>query len=469
VGLYGHIDQDIPVFFKDWGFDYVKVDACGLADYAPGSERLKAGAYRGLEPLFVRGFPNRSDIAGVRALYQHIADAIDRARPAGDYVYSICAWGQADVRAWGKEVGNLWRTSDDLTPSWTRMLHTFDSAAGRALYAHPGHWNDPDMLFVGKGDFDLNHLTEAKTHFSLWAIESAPLIIGYDLRNAPKPLLDIFSNADIVAVDQDPAGNQGVIAYSSDDVQIIVKTLSDGSKAVVLFNRGLKPISATLSADQLKFAPDAPIALKDLWSKETLSFKGEHGFSLAPRESRMFVARGERALKDGVYLSEIPGSINVAVDGVVRPELDPTIHRMVSPWAPGTHGSGERPFYTGWGGAQADAAPYGTALQVAGHEFRSGLGLLAGSRIEVRNAGYRRFHALVGVDDNSRNPSMRVRFYVYGDGKLLKASGPVKLGDPAVALDAPVADVKLVELVARPERAELTPASVAWGEASLSR
>ena len=75
-----------------------------------------------------------------------------QSNPDGDFVLSLCVWGAGNVRAWGKDFGNLSRTSDDITPSWSRMLTNFDSAAKRAFYAHPGSWNDPDMLFIGKGE-----------------------------------------------------------------------------------------------------------------------------------------------------------------------------------------------------------------------------------------------------------------------------------------------------------------------------
>jgi hypothetical protein len=345
------------------------------------------------------------------------------------------------------------------------MLHSFDTVSGRALYAHPGAWNDPDMLFVGAGDFDEHHLTEARTHFSLWAIANAPLLIGYDLRKAPQSLLDIWGNAEVVAVNQDPAGNQGVVAFTSDDAEIIVKTLRDPSaKAVVVVNRGLTPIEAVLTADHLRFASDAPIELQDLWSMTSSRFTGQTRFKLAPRESRMFVARGRRALADGVYLSEIPGSINVAIDGVTQPELDPMVHRAA--WE--TQGAGERPAYGGWGGAQADAAPYGTALQVAGRRFGLGIGILSGSRLEVKNDGHQVFRATVGIDDETRNRSLKVRFLVYGDGRLLAQSPARGWGEDPVDLQAPVAGVKIIELVARPVGPEATPTSVAWGEVRLT-
>jgi hypothetical protein len=405
----------------------------------------------------------------MRGLYLQVAEALQKHRPNGDYVFSICAWGQANVRAWGKDVGNLWRTSDDITPSWTRMLHTYDSAADRPLYAQPFAWNDPDMLEVGLGDFDENHLVEARTHFSLWSMINAPLLIGADLRTMPKPLLDIVGNLEIIALNQDPGGHQAVRAFTSEDFEILVKTLSTGDKAVLLFNRGLAPIKAILTADHLKMARTAPIALRDLWSKQDLpAFTGETGVALAPRESRLFIARGSRILPGGMYLSELPGAVNVAVDGVTRAEVDPLVHRMVNPWA-GTRGPGERPAYGGYGGAQADAAPYGTNLQVAGRVFGAGIGILAGSRLEVRNTGkWRSFAALVGVDDNTRNTGAKVRFLVYGDGKLLAKTKPIGFGEPAVRLNADIAGVRVVELVARPEKNEpLAPASAAWGDAAF--
>jgi hypothetical protein len=466
VGLYGHVDKDIGLYFGDWNFDYVKVDACGLADYGADRAHVKSQNYRPFEPIMRRGSLARSDEPKIRRLYQQVADALAKTRPARDDILSICNWGAANVRAWGKDVGNLWRTSDDIQPNWTQMLHSFDSTSGRALYAHPGAWNDPDMLYIGTGDFDADHLTEARTHFSLWAIANAPLLIGYDLRGAPRSLMDIFGNADVIAVNQDPAGNQGVVAFSSDDAQVIVKTLKDPShKAVVIVNRGLRPIDGYVTAAQLHFAADAPIALKDLWSKDEVRFTREYRVRLGPRESRMFVAAGQRALADGVYLSEMPGSINVAVDGVVQPELDPMIHRPAGQ----TRGAGPRPSYAGWGGAQADAAPYGTTIQVAGRPFATGIGILSGSRMEVKAGGATAFRALVGVDDETRNRAARVRFYVYGDGRLLAQSAPLGWGEAAAELEAPVTGVKIVELVARNLGADGDPSSVAWADARLIR
>lgn len=469
VGLFNHVNQDIGLYFGEWGFDYIKVDACGINVYPATSEIVKKHDYEPVVPLIDALQINRTDVEGVKTMYEQVSTALQTHNPDGDYVLAICNWGTADVRTWGKDVGNLWRTSGDITPTWTRMLHNFDSAATRALYAQPGAWNDPDILFVGHGDFDENHLTEAHSHFSLWSIINAPLLISYDLRKAPKSLMDIWLNADLVRINQDPGGHQGVIAYASDDIQIIVKTLSSGKKAVAIFNRGQAPSDATLTADHLKFLGSDPVVLTNLWDKTSKTFTGDTTFTLKPRETLIFEASGTRSLSNGLYLSELPGRINVAEDGIIASEPDPVVYRMKGQWGGVTRGSGERPAYVGWGGAQADSTPYDQALQVAGQRFETGLGILSNSRLEVRNTdNHVRFEAKVGVDDSTRNTGDAVIFSVYGDGKLLSESPTLTFGAPAHSLSANVSGVKIVELVARTQNAKSDlPLVVTWAEAAL--
>ena len=470
VGLDGHVKQDVDLYFKDWGFDYLKVDACGLADFVPGSKLVTENGYVGLAPEIDRASLNRTDIAGVEQRYAAVAAALKAANPDNDYVFSICDWGMADVRAWGKDVGSSWRTSSDITPNWSSMLHNYDSAAKRALYAGPGHWNDPDILYIGEGDFDVHHLTEARSHFTLWAMLSAPLLISYDLRQAPPELLNIWKNARLVAVDQDPAGNQAIVAYDSDDAQILVKTMADHHKVVALFNRTAAPVKVTLLASHLKLRPDAPIHLTDLWSDAATDFTGETTIELMPHETRAFAAEGTRELADGVYLSEIPGAINVADDGVTTPELDPEIHRMIDPWA-GSRSGGARPQYAGWGGAQADTTPYGQTLQIGGRSFESGIGVLGNSLLQVRNDGnYARFRATVGVDDSTGNRDHAVRFAVYADGKPVALTAPLKFGDKPVDISTDIAGHRVIELVATTDTAaHETPVVVTWGSARLQK
>ena len=469
VGLYGHVDQDIRLYFAEWNFDFIKVDGCGARGLPADAERVRSGLYRALPPLVDMQSLGGSDVAGIRRLYEEVHDAL-RAHAAGrDYVYSLCLWGAGDVRAWGKDVGNTSRTSDDIQPVWARMLTNLDTVTHRALYAHPGSWNDPDMLFVGTGDFDEAHAVEARSHFTLWAMVNSPLIIGYDLRKLTPALLAIFGNADIVALNQDSAGNQAVLAYDSDEVQTFVKTLADGGKAVALFNRTAQPATAVLTAAQLKMLPTADVALRDLWSKTTQTFRGELTLTLAPHETRIFRGTGTRRLPGALYLSEMTGSVNPAVDGVVVPEPDPTIHHSVTPWT-GTRGPGEHPQYGGWGGAEVDRAPYGKLMRVAGREFDTGIGVLANSRIEVRNTGYARFAAKVGINDSGQPRSGTTTFEVWGDGRLLARSSPIAFGAPPAPLEAKIAGVRIVELVARASTTPSGPRSVqpaVWADAAL--
>ena len=467
VGLYGHSDQDLRLFFAEWGFDAIKVDGCGIRAFAADAPRVHNGQYRALPPLIDQHSVTRSDIPAVKALFADINRSLARYNPDGDYMLSLCIWGSANVRAWGKDVGNISRTSDDISPDWSRMLTNYDSAVRRAFYAHPGSWNDPDMLFIGKGDFDAAHLTEARSHFALWAMMNAPLLIGADLRTVPQSLLDIFGNGDLIAINQDAAGNQATIAFDSDDVQILVKALANGDKAVALFNRTATAAQAVLTADHLKFGADKAIALKDIWTGAVCRFTGEQAFNLAPRQTLVFRATGQRQLADGLYLSEQPGRVNPAVDGVSHPEPDPTIHRSIPGWR-GTRGMGERPLYAGWGGAMPDATPYNQPLAIAGQNFGSGVGVLANSRLEVRNQGFSRFTAKVGVDDSARDAAHPVQFTVYGDGRLL-ASETARRGEAAKPIDVDVRGVAIVELVALAPNAPGEMLPISWGDAALRR
>ena len=119
------------------------------------------------------------------------------------------------------------------------------------------------------------------------------------------------------------------------------------------------------------------------------------------------------------------------VDGVIVPQADPMVYRPIF-WA-GTHGTGEHPRYGGWGGAQADETPFGETISIGGRRFDTGIGILENSRLEVRNARYARFSAFVGVDDSARNRRQPVTFIVYGDGKLLAKSKPMRAGELGTA------------------------------------
>lgn len=468
IGLYGHIDQDIALYFGEWNFDYIKVDGCGIRALAADSPQVKSGRLRALAPLIDYDTIPRTDIPAVKDLFAQVGQALSRNKPGNNFVLSICLWGSADVRSWARTLGNLSRTSEDISPNWERMLHNLDSASRRELYAKPNSWNDPDMLFIGSGEFDDAHLTEARSHMALWAMLNAPLIIGFDLRKASPAIMGVLGNAQVVALNQDAAANQAVLAYDGDSVQIFVKTLADGTKAIALFNRTGSPIDVKLIASHLKYRADQPITLTDLWDGGTKSFTSEMPVHLERHQTLLFKATGTREHAQGLYLSEQPGNVNPAVDGVVHPMADPMVYRGLLPWR-STKADGEHPVYGGWGGARADATPFAQTPKIAGKTYHSAIGTLANSRLEVRNAGFSSFTTLAGIDDSVADPTARVRFSVHADGKLLKQTAWLKPGDAPAAISVPVKGARIVELVAEGNRSEMQNVAVNWAEAALDR
>ena len=172
-GSLGYEEIDAQTY-ADWGVDYLKYDNCNNQDI----------------PALIR-YPKMS-----KALNQ-------TGRPI---FYSICNWGEEDVATWGKDVGNSWRTTGDISDDWKTMIDIIDMNNELSEYAGPGGWNDPDMLEVGNGGMTL---TEYKTHFGLWAISKAPLIIGCDVTSMSQEIKDILTNPEVIAVNQDPLGIQG--------------------------------------------------------------------------------------------------------------------------------------------------------------------------------------------------------------------------------------------------------------------
>jgi alpha-galactosidase len=181
-------------------------------------------------------------------------------------VYSLCQYGNDAVWEWGASVGgNLWRTTDDINDHYSRMEMIGFSQAGLSRFASPGHWNDPDMLEVGNGGMTTD---EYKTHMSLWAILAAPLLAGNDLTSMTPETIALLTNKDVVAVDQDRAGKQGDRASAVGPIEVWVRPLADGSKAVGIFNRHRDPMSATVDFRKLGFS--GAVKARDLWQQKDI-------------------------------------------------------------------------------------------------------------------------------------------------------------------------------------------------------
>jgi alpha-galactosidase len=236
-GSFKHEEQDARSF-AEWGVDFVKYDWCSAAEVYKPSE--------------------------MQAAYKKMYDAIRvTGRPM---VYSLCQYGLEAVWRWGASVGgNLWRTTDDIGGNYDRVSLFGFQQNGLENYAGPGHWNDPDILQVGIGK--LNH-DEERTQMSLWCILAAPLLAGNDLTKMTKETLEILTNSEVIAVDQDPQGVQGRRVWQEGPLEVWIKPLRDGSKAVALFNRSESALPITTAFHDLGIPETASV--RDLWARKEL-------------------------------------------------------------------------------------------------------------------------------------------------------------------------------------------------------
>ncbi len=256
-GSRGYEYQDARQYAA-WGVDYLKYDWCNTGNQsAPDS-------------------------------YALMRNALDKSgRPI---VFSICEWGTSKPWLWAPKVGHLWRTTFDIRPCWDcgKKTHSksvlvenfigftkiLDRQVGLESFAGPGHWNDPDMLEVGNGKLTYD---ENKTHFSLWCILAAPLMLGNDVRDLTPQVQQILTNKEVIAIDQDLLGRQGRKVRDQGDLEVWSKELSDGGRAVVLFNRSKSAVRMSFSWQEIGYPDYLPLTVRDLWLKKNMGkFKGSY-------------------------------------------------------------------------------------------------------------------------------------------------------------------------------------------------
>ena len=244
-GSYNHETEDVKTY-AEWGIDYVKVDWCSS---------------EGLDP---------------EIQYAKFRDALAAAgRPM---VFSICDWGVKAPWRWGPLIGNLWRTTGDISDNYSRMAEIGFGQNGLEKFAAPGHWNDPDMLEIGNGG--MTH-EEYRTHMSLWVLLAAPLIAGNDLRAMSAETKELLTNAEVIAIDQDPKGVQGHRVWQEGPLQIWARPLADGSQAAGLFNGTDAAIDMTLDFKTVGAPSQARV--RDLWQhKDVGMVKGSFTTNVPP-------------------------------------------------------------------------------------------------------------------------------------------------------------------------------------------
>jgi alpha-galactosidase len=250
TGTYQHEVQDAKSY-ADWGIDYLKYDWCSYGRIAPATPSLE----------------------DYKKPYTVMRAALDRANRS--ILFSFCQYGMGDVWDWGASVGgNSWRTTGDITDSWSSMSGIGFEQGKPSPHAQPGHFNDPDMLVVGKvgwgpGLHD-SRLSpdEQYTHISLWCLLSAPLLIGCDISQLDAFTLNLLNNDEVLALDQDPLGKEAVMQYKSGDLQVWVKELEDGSRAYGIFNLSDSVLKQDISLSNLRLP--AGSRLRDLWRQKDL-------------------------------------------------------------------------------------------------------------------------------------------------------------------------------------------------------
>ncbi|MGB8845825.1 MAG: glycoside hydrolase family 27 protein, partial [Terracidiphilus sp.] len=280
VGSEGHYEQDYLQFAK-WGFDYVKVDWCG-------------GNKEKLDPA---------------VQYAEIARAIAKAEAATGHrlYFSLCEWGNNSPWTWAPNVGgapaDIWRTSGDIVApivphhahsgrlaSFPGVLSNFDQGIHPEA-EHTGFYNDPDMMVVG-----MPGLTDAqnRVHMSLWAISAAPLLVGADLTSLSDATLATLTNPDVLAVDQDSLGLQGIkVASYGDGLEVWSKALATpGERAVLLLNRTGDASAITVHWSDLGL-DDSAATVRDLWARKDLgSFSSSYSATVQPDDAVMIVVHG---------------------------------------------------------------------------------------------------------------------------------------------------------------------------------
>ncbi|KOV58530.1 alpha-galactosidase [Streptomyces sp. NRRL WC-3618] len=276
-GSEGHYNQDF-LQFSQWGFDFVKVDWCG-------------GEREGLD---------------AKSTYQAISDAITKATAATGrpMTLSLCNWGRQNTWNWAPGQGAMWRTNDDIIfygeqASMSRLLTNYD----RNLHPtaqHTGYYNDADMLIVGMDGFNA---AQNRTHMDLWAISGAPLLAGNNLATMSTETADILKNPEVVAVDQDPRGLQGVkVAEDTTGLQVYGKVLSGtGNRAVVLLNRTSSAQNMTVRWSDLGLT-NAGATVRDPWARSNSgTYSGSYTTSVPAGGSVMRTISGATEAASSAY------------------------------------------------------------------------------------------------------------------------------------------------------------------------
>jgi hypothetical protein len=262
-GSYGHYQQDVNTFAA-WGFDAVKVDFCGGAEYGLSP----AAAYSAFHAAIAANSSRRSMLLSICNFLQPEQYG-NGAPPLSESAFSSYSFGPS--------VGNSWRTDTDVgfpgNVQFADVLRNMDADAASPQAAGPGHWNDPDYLAPDQG----MSATQFRTQLSMWAMLAAPLMVSDNLTKIGPSSLAAVQNSEVIAIDQDPGGAQATLLATLGNGQVWVKPLVGGSRAVALLNRGSSAVRIATSASAVGLPASSSYTLRNLWTHSTSSTRGSIG------------------------------------------------------------------------------------------------------------------------------------------------------------------------------------------------
>lgn len=235
MGLFGHEYADLKLMLHDWGYDFIKVDWCGAQAMGLDEETQ----------------------------YTMIGKMVRRINP--DAVYNVCRWQFPGT--WVTQVADSWRISGDIDNHFASILHIIDLNKDLWRYASPGHYNDMDMLQVGRG----MTAEEDKAHFTMWCMMQSPLLLGNDLTTMSEETQRIITNEDLIAVNQSDFVYPARLVLEQDSTQVWARPMfstMSGVVTVVLLNRTNEPREITLPIDSIGIQSAKGYRTKDLWTKE---------------------------------------------------------------------------------------------------------------------------------------------------------------------------------------------------------
>lgn len=273
VGMAGHEEQDCKTFFRDWDFDFIKVDYCG-------------GSRSGLDE---------------RTQYTRIGNAIKNCGKPG-VIYNVCRWEFPGT--WILDVADSWRTTGDIRDNWASVKRIVNENLFIQTYTGKGHYNDCDMLEMGRA------LTndEERTHMAYWCITSSPLLIGCDMRNIRPGSLELLKNPDLIAMNQDPLGLGAHVNQHKgyDDVYVVAKdmeTIMGPKRAVLVINLTDSTRTMPVNIESLGFM--GKVKFYDCFTHKDIDGEAEGTFmsTVAAHGTNAYFVTGERIEKP-VYQGE---------------------------------------------------------------------------------------------------------------------------------------------------------------------